>query len=115
MGAAHLADDVMRRPLRGSVTFASPPPDGGFLVLNDAQIGNLDLLCAIKHHYPRTKIYAQRTLPGDDAGLSREARRVLSIGNPTAGPTGMLGYMIRNDGMMRWIREAMDRIKAHST
>ena len=42
--------------------FPSPPPDGGFLVLHPAQIGNLDLLCAIKTIYPRTKIIASQPL-----------------------------------------------------
>jgi hypothetical protein len=93
----------------------APPPDGGFLVLNDAQISNLDIVCAIKTRYPRTKIYAQRTLAGDVRGLSREARRVMSIGNPIAGPTGMVGYFARQaDLTLRGIRSALDKAKAAS-
>lgn len=84
----------------------APPPDGGFLVLNDSQIGNLDLLCAIKRAYPRTRIYAQRS-------LSREARRVMSLGNVPQ-PTGMVGYLARNDATVRAVRRAMDNLKANS-
>lgn len=43
--------------------FPSPPPGGGYLVLHPNQIGNLDLLCAIKTIYPHTKIYASQPLP----------------------------------------------------
>lgn len=83
----------------------APPSDGGFLVLNEKQIGNLDLLCAIKHNYPRTKIFRQHT-------LSREACRVMSIGNPATGPSGMVGYFAREgDLTLRAIRTAMDKLK----
>lgn len=79
----------------------APPPDGGFLVLNDAQINNLDLVCLIKSAYPRTKLYAQRALP-------REVHRVMSIGNAEPGqPTGMLGYYARQTDAVRLIRAAM--------
>ena len=95
--------------------FPAPPADGGFLVLNDAQLGNLDLLCAIKAVYPRTKIYPQRTLPGDAPRLSREARAVMAIGNPPAGPSGMVGYFARQgDLTLRDIRGAVAKIKATS-
>lgn len=91
----------------------APPPDGGFLVLNDAQLSNLDLLCAILTHYPRTKIYAQRTLAGDGRGLSKEVRRVMCIANPPSGPSGMVGYFARHaDLTLRDIRSAMDKLKA---
>ncbi len=43
--------------------FPSPPPGGGFLVLNNAQLSSLDLLCAIKTIYPQTKIIAQQPIP----------------------------------------------------
>ncbi len=88
----------------------APPPGGGFLVLNDAQIGNLDLVCAIRRNYPRTKIYAQRTLP-------RDVRRVMSIGAAPTGPGGMLGYVMRQHRAdnARVLRAAMDKIKARST
>ena len=43
--------------------FPSPPPDGGYLVLNKAQLSNFDLLCAIKTIYPRTKIVPQQEIP----------------------------------------------------
>lgn len=103
----------------------APPPDGGFLVLNDEQIGNFDLVCAIKSAYPRTKIYAERRKvfvmhreqAADIRGLSREARRVMAIGNPQPGPTGMLGYAVRRDPAemsTRALRAAMDKIKAAS-
>jgi hypothetical protein len=86
----------------------APPPDGGFLVLNDAQISNLDLLCSIRRNYPRTKIYAQRA-------LSREARRVMSIGNAVSSPSGMLGYFSRQaDLTLRDIRAAVAKMKANS-
>lgn len=92
---------------------SAPPPDGGFLVLNDAQLGNLDLLCAIRTNYPRTKIYAERTLAGDVRGLSREARRVMSLANPPAGPAGMVGYFARQgDLTLRGIRDAVAKLKA---
>lgn len=84
----------------------APPPDGGFLVLNDAQIGNLDLVCAIKSAYPRTKIYAQKS-------LSREACYVMSIGNAPPGPSGMVGYFARQgDISLRAIRDAVDKLRA---
>jgi hypothetical protein len=101
----------------------APPADGGFLVLNDDQIGNLDLLCAIKTRYPHTKIYAQRPLVGvmhpeqynDLRGLSREARRVMAIGNPSPGPSGMVGYFARQaDLPLRAIRDAVTKLKAKS-
>lgn len=85
-----------------------PPPDGGFLVLNDKQLGDLDLLCAIKRSYPRVRIYSQKS-------LSREARGILAIGNPPGGPTGMVGYFARQaDIPLRAIRAAVDKIKSHS-
>jgi len=86
----------------------APPPDGGFLVLNDAQISNLDLVCAIKREYPRTKIYAQ-------SALSREVRAVMSIGNSASQPSGMVGYFARQGDMtLRGIRDAVAKIKAAS-
>jgi hypothetical protein len=41
----------------------TPPPGGGYLILNPAQIGNWDLVCLIKRAYPRTRIEAQQMLP----------------------------------------------------
>lgn len=78
--------------------------DGGFVVLDDEQIGNPDLVAAIKNTYPRTRIYAQKT-------LSREARAVLAIGNPPPGPTGMLGYVVRNDATLRAMTAALAKMK----
>lgn len=43
----------------------APPPGGGYLVLNKAQIGCLDLICLIKTHYPNTKIIVQQLIPID--------------------------------------------------
>jgi hypothetical protein len=40
-----------------------PPNGGGYLILNSAQLSNLDLLCKIKTHYPRTTIIAQKPIP----------------------------------------------------
>ena len=40
-----------------------PPPDGGFLVLNKAQISDWDLVCLIRYVYPNTKIIAMQDLP----------------------------------------------------
>jgi hypothetical protein len=82
------------------------PADGGFLVLNDAQLDSLDLLCRIKGEHPRTRLYAQKS-------LSREAQRVMSIANGHPQATGMLGYhMRRNDDGRGALRLAMDKIKA---
>lgn len=72
----------------------APPPDGGFLVLNDAQIGNLDLVCMIKKFYPRTKLYAGNAAP--------------------AQVTGMAGYFARQNDTAHLLRAAMDKIKATS-
>ena len=89
----------------------APPPDGGFLVLNDAQIGNLDLVCAIKSTYPQTKIYAQSALP-------REVCHVMRMGNPRPGEyghyaPGMLGhYMRRFPDNRRILINAMKKLKA---
>lgn len=47
----------------GQLPLPAPPPDGGFLVLNEAQISDWDLVCLIKLAYPRTKIVAQKPLP----------------------------------------------------
>lgn len=105
----------------------APPPDGGFLVLNDAQISNLDLVCAIKSAYPGTQIYAQQKNPDarapfilhreqehDIRGLSREARRVMAIGNPSRGPAGIAGYYARRfPDSRRVLIAAMDKIKAN--
>ena len=78
----------------------------GFLILTEAQINNLDLLCAIKTAYPHTKLYA----PG---ALSREARAVMSIGNARQQPSGMVGYFGRQaDITLREIRSAVDKIKS---
>lgn len=67
-----------------------PPPGGGFLILNKAQIGNLDLLCLIKRTYPQTKIFAQQTMPVD-------VRKVFSIGNPPPSLPGIAGYYMRRE------------------
>lgn len=48
--------------------FPSPPPGGGFLVLNKAQLSNLDLLCAIRSTYPQTKIVVQQMIPVTSSG-----------------------------------------------
>jgi hypothetical protein len=94
---------MMRTP---PMMFPAPPPDGGFLVLNDAQLSNLDLLCAIKTVYPSTKIYAQRALPS-------AVHRVMSIGNAPPGPTGMVGYFAREaDLTLREIRSAVAKMKS---
>jgi len=39
------------------------PPGGGYLVLNEAQISCLDLLCLIRTIYPHTRIIAQHMMP----------------------------------------------------
>lgn len=44
------------------IVSAAPPPDGGYLVLNEAQIGNWELVCLIKQTYRHTKIIAQQRL-----------------------------------------------------
>ena len=46
-----------------SLFWPATPKGGGFLVLNKAQISNLDLLCAIKTIYPQTKIIPQQPIP----------------------------------------------------
>lgn len=43
--------------------FAAAPPGGGFLVLNAAQLSNLDFLCLLKRTYPHTKIIVQQRIP----------------------------------------------------
>lgn len=83
-----------------------PPPDGGFLVLNAAEIGNLDLLCAIKRAFPKTRIFAQRA-------ISREAHKVLSIGNPRPSLPGIAGYYMRREARPKEaLRNAMARLNS---
>ena len=85
----------------------APPPGGGFLVLNDAQIGNFDLVCAIKSAYPQTKIYAQRELPIDGP-----VARVMRIGN-TPAPSGLVGHYARRfPDNRRVLIDAMNKLKA---
>jgi len=43
--------------------FISAPKGGGVLVLNNLQIGNLDLICLIKRIYPQTKIVQSQPIP----------------------------------------------------
>jgi hypothetical protein len=52
---------------------SDPPPGGGFLILNAAQINCWELICAIKSTYPCTKLIAAKKLPSrtDDHGLRR--------------------------------------------
>lgn len=69
-------------------------------MLNEVQISNFDLVCALKSAYPRTKFYAQRA-------LSKEARYVMSIGNAPQQPGGVLGYYARQTDAVRLIRATM--------
>lgn len=48
---------------KSAMFYPAAPPDGGYLVLNSAQISNLDLLCLIKRNYPRTAIIPQKRIP----------------------------------------------------
>lgn len=50
-------EDAGRYPL------PAPPPDGGYIVLNAAQISDWDLVCMFRLMYPRTKLIAQQPLP----------------------------------------------------
>jgi hypothetical protein len=85
---------------------ASPPPGGGFLILNKAQIGNLDLLCLIKRTYPQTKILAQQNVPAD-------VRRVFSIGNPRPNLPGIAGYYMRREARpQEALRNAMAKLNS---
>jgi hypothetical protein len=43
--------------------YCGPPEGGGFLVLNQAQLGDLDLVCLIRRTFPQTKIFAQQPMP----------------------------------------------------
>ena len=52
-------NDYSKAPL----FWPSPPPGGGYLVLNKNQISCFDLLCAIKTIYPNTKIIQQQEIP----------------------------------------------------
>jgi hypothetical protein len=47
----------------GKYPLPAPPPDGGFIVLNSAQISDWDLVCLFRLAYPRTKIIAQQPIP----------------------------------------------------
>ena len=47
----------------GSYAIPAPPPDGGFIVLNQAQISDWDLVCLFRLAYPNTKLIAQQPLP----------------------------------------------------
>lgn len=47
----------------GRYALPVPPPDGGFIVLNKAQISDWDLVCMFRLVYPNTKIIAQKPLP----------------------------------------------------
>jgi hypothetical protein len=51
--------------------YPAPPPGGGYLVLSESQIGNFDLLCAIKTIYPNTRIIPQQMIP-TSSDLGRE-------------------------------------------
>ena len=47
-------EDLGRYPL------PVPPPDGGYIVLNQAQISDWDLVCMFRLVYPNTKLVAQQ-------------------------------------------------------
>ena len=47
----------------GNYVIPAPPPDGGFIVLNQAQISDWDLVCLFRLAYPNTKLIAQQPLP----------------------------------------------------
>lgn len=46
-----------------SFLFPEAPEGGGYLVFNQAQISDWDLVCLAKSLYPQTKIIAQQRLP----------------------------------------------------
>lgn len=39
------------------------PPGGGYLVLSAAHLSSLDFLCAVRTHYPNTRIVVQQPIP----------------------------------------------------
>jgi hypothetical protein len=86
----------------------APPPDGGFLVLNAVEIGNLDLLCAIKRAFPKTRIFAQHA-------MSKEAAQVLRMGNTSPRPPGIAGYYMRREARpQEALQNAMAKLEAQS-